>query len=370
VTQAIEVDRHRVTLLRDGRETYPAMLAAIAAAEHEVLLEMYWVGDDEVGVSFRDALTERARTGVRVYVIQDGVGSFALPNDFWAPLIEAGGRFREFGPLSPLKSGFRIARVYFRDHRKILVVDDTVGFVGGLNLAQEWVGMGAEPPWRDDAVELRGPCTAELRTVFFKTWLRLGETPDEHEELAPRSHQPVQILVNRVTGRGDRAIRRAYVDAIHKAKRSVDIAAAYFLPSPGMLRALRRAARRGVRVRLLLPEHSDVPAIDLATGSVLGRLLKQGARVFLYANRVFHAKTAVFDGHVVTTGSHNLDTLSWRFNLECNVRVDDARFGEIVTRSFEEDLGSARELDYPTWKRRSLFARILGFVLALFRPFL
>lgn len=370
MTQAIEVDRHRLTLLRDGRETYPAMLAAIARAKREVLLEMYWIGDDHVGISFRDALAERASAGVSVFVIQDGVGSFGLPNDFWEPFLQAGGRFREFGPISPLKSGFRLARVYFRDHRKILVVDGSIGFVGGMNLAAHWIGDEETPAWRDDAVALSGPSTTELRTIFFATWRRIGGIPLEHEELARRSSSPVRILANRVTGRSDRAIRRAYVDAIHDAKRSVDIAAAYFLPGPGLLRALRRAARRGVRVRLILPEHSDVPAIDLATGSILGRMLANGARVFLYVGRVFHAKTAVFDGRIVTIGSHNLDTLSWRFNLECNIRVDDPAFGELVTRSFEDDLSSTREIDLATWRERPLWTRILGFLLALLRPFL
>lgn len=368
------VGSDRLRLLRDGTVAHAAMLEAIANAAHEVLLEMYWIGADHAGGLFRDALSERARAGITVRVIYDAIGSFGLPSGFWAPLLEAGGEVREFSPVAPWRRRFELSRIRFRDHRKNLVVDREVGFAGGINLGDAWApveGLG----WRDDAIEIRGASALRIRAAFFKVWTDLGGTspPDGAAlsgELDAPDHEPVRVLTNEIVGGPNRAIRRAYLESIASAQVSIMIASAYFLPGAVFLFALRQAARRGVRVRVLVPARSDVWVATLATSSILGRLLDDGVEVFAYSGRVLHSKTAVFDERSVMIGSHNLDAMSWRFNLECDVVVDDAAFAAHAARSFDADCAEARQLSLAEWRSRPPWLRLVAWFVALFRKLL
>jgi cardiolipin synthase len=365
-------DGNAVRLLRDGAVAYPAMLAAIARAEREILLEMYWIGADRVGERFRAALVERARSGVAVRVIYDAIGSFETPDSWWGPLLEAAAEVHEFSPVSPVKRLFRLDRLAYRDHRKNLVVDGVIGFVGGINIGEPWAPPDApSSAWRDDAVEIRGPAVRAIRAAFFDVWSRCGRTSPGPVEAPPDATTgALRVLTNRFDGLPNRAIRRAYGAAIHASERSIDIASAYFLPGPIFLRALRDAARRGVRVRILVPEHSDVWIVGMAMGSLYGRLLADGVDVFVFQPRVLHAKTAIFDRRLATIGSHNLNSWSWRFDLECNVMIESADFAATVTESFEADLKQARALDLESWLRRPLAARVLAWLAAFLRPVL
>lgn len=367
----IAVDGHELVFLRDGGSAYPAMLGAIRAAEREISLEMYWVGNDAVGRAFRDALAERARAGVRVRVIYDAIGSLGIDDEFWLPLTKVGGRVSEYNPIAPWRRGFRAARLFFRDHRKILVVDGNWGWVGGINLAEPWQPVeGADPPWRDDALAVAGPVVAELEALFARTWRKLTR---DRSVIVPRVDKPVGrvfMLANRIDPRARRGIRSAYVAAVRSARESVDLAIAYFLPGRVLLSALARAAKRGVSVRLVVPEKSDVRLVDLACSSLLGRLLRAGVRVHLYRGRVLHSKTAVVDRRWVTIGSHNLDALSWRFNLECNLAVVDEGLGAEVSRSMSADIADSRELTLEEWRARPWWLRWLSRFVAMFRAFL
>lgn len=372
--EPVDLGANRVRLLRDGAEAFPAMLDAIARAQREVLLEMYWVGADRVGKRFRAALVERALAGVRVCVLFDAVGSIETPEDFWTPLVEAGAGVQEFSPISPFKRRFRVERVAHRDHRKLLVVDAEIGIAGGINIGEPW-----DPPespgsaWRDDDIEIRGPAAKAMRAAFYDVWRRSGRAvPAEILGIDPRRDEDprVRVLTNRIEYRPDRAILRAYLFGIRRATTCIDIANAYFLPGPRFLHALRQAARRGVRVRLLVPRHSDVPVMALAMSSIYGRLLDDGAEVFAYLPRVLHSKTAIFDDRFTMIGSHNLDAVSWRFNLECNVMVDSERFATLARESFERDLREAERLDLDTWRRRPGWLRIAGWFAALFERLL
>ncbi|MCA9635138.1 MAG: cardiolipin synthase ClsB [Myxococcales bacterium] len=368
----LPVGEDHLRLLRDGREVFPAMLAAIAGARDEICVEMYWIGADAVGERFRNALVERANAGVRVRVIYDSLGSWSLPSYWWTPLIEAGGEVVEFGPVAPWRRHFRLGRVRFRDHRKVLVVDGEVAFTGGINLAWPWLpreegGQG----WRDDAVEIRGPTARQLRTLFYDTWWRVGGAMTyEGAHARPNPASRVFVLANMVYGKPDRTIRRAYLVALKRARRTVDIASAYFLPGPVFLHALRAARRRGVRVRVLVPERSDVRLADLAAHDILRTLLHDGIEVYAYRGRILHSKTAIVDRRFVTIGSHNLDTLSWRFNLESNVVVDEPAFARIVTDAFEEDLGQAIRLGAEVIRGLPPWIRALAFIAARFRALL
>jgi cardiolipin synthase A/B len=367
-----DVGRNRLRHLRDGRQVYPAMLAAIDAARREILLEMYWVGDDKVGHLFRDHLVAKAKEGVAVFVSYDSVGSLGLHRSFWTPLVEAGGRVVENGPIAPWRHRFVFMRLFFRDHRKILVVDGERSFCGGLNLAGQWLprdegGQG----WRDDAVEIQGPASLELRAVACGSWRNLGSVePKDVPPDAPELPLRTWVLANRVEGRPNRRISRSYLLAIRRARISIDVSSAYFLPGPLFLRALREARARGVRVRVLIPRTSDVWFVGLAMLGVVDKLLREKIEVYAYEPAMLHAKTAVLDGRVVVIGSHNLDTLSWRFNLEANVVAFDRALAADVSASFERDLRDATRLELAAMQGRPWTVRALAWVAARFRAFM
>lgn len=376
-----DVSADRVRHLCDGRQAYPAMLEAIAAARSEVLLEMYWVGADPAGSRFRDALVACARRGVVVRVLYDDVGSLGLSGSWWAPLEAVGGTVASYSPIAPWRKRFRWVQIFFRDHRKLLVVDGEVGVAGGINLARPWLpGEEGGLDWRDDAIEVRGPIALDLRRVFASTWERCGKPGLEGSSAPPRigtltgpqveGASRASVLANRIGPRPDRRIRRAYLQAIRRARVSVDIASSYFLPGPIFLHALRAACRRGVRVRILIPKVGDIWLASLAVSHLVGRLLEDGVEVYAYARRMLHSKTAIVDRRLVIIGSHNLDTLSWRYNLECNVAVDDEAFAENVVQTFGRDIEDAERLDLGAWRRRPLRLRLLAWAVARFRMLL
>jgi|CXWL01.1.fsa_nt_gi cardiolipin synthase len=360
-----------VRLLRDGIEAFPAMLDAIARAEREILLEMYWVGDDAVGQRFRDVLAAKAREGVTVRVIYDAVGSLTITSTFWQPLLDAGGEVRDYHPLSPLRSTFELAHVELRDHRKILVVDGRTGFTGGLNLAQAWLPRedGGEA-WRDDMIEVRGRVVQELRTLFYKTWRRVWfrQLPRERvpmnvpRDLARLSRRPSgSVWVLASLRRSRRNVLREYLTRINRATVSIDIANSYFIPSRFVRSALFRAVRRGVRVRVLVPAKSDVAVVQFALEANFDTLLRHGVEVYTMPGRMMHAKTAVIDAFA-TIGSYNLDERSRAKNLEVNIAVADDAFASYVRTWFERDLEQAKRVVLAEWRERSFVQRGVEYV--------
>jgi cardiolipin synthase len=354
------VGKDEVMLLRDGAQAFPAMLAAIAGAEREVLLEMYWIGDDTCGRRFRDALVERASAGVRVRVIHDAVGCLDLPNGFFAPLLAQGAEVYEFHSVSPLRSAMTLDSFERRDHRKLLVVDGLVAFTGGINLARQWLAPeDGGDGWRDDVIRVRGPAAQELRWLFYDTWRRrpFAIIPSDVVPLPRRRTRPVYVLANRWRRR--RSIRREYLVRIANAHRSVDIANSYFIPNRSVRGALFRAAARGVRVRVLVPSESDVPIVQQAVEAMFESLLEHGIEVYAMRGRILHAKTAIIDERITMVGSYNLDERSWSKNLEANLAVEDDAFGRHVRSWFDNDCTDASRVDLATWRKRPLRKRML-----------
>ncbi len=352
------VDDDRVRLLRDGAQAFPAMLAAIRAATHEVLLEMYWVGADVVGERFRHALAERARAGVDVRVIHDAVGSLGITAAWWQPLVDAGGKVAEYHSVSPLDPRFRIERVELRDHRKLLVTDRRVSFTGGINLALPWLPLaeGGEA-WRDDMIQVDGEATEELRTLFYRTWRKLtgDPAPPDVRRLARRRTRKVWALVSQWRSR--RSIHREYVKRIGGARERVDIANSYFVPDRRVRAALFRAVRRGAHVRVLVPGRSDVPIVQFAVEALFDTLVRHGVEIWALPKTMLHAKTAIIDDEFTTIGTYNLDERSWRKNLEVNVAVEDRAFARYVRSWYEGDLQTAQPIDLNAWRQRSLARR-------------
>lgn len=353
---------NRARLLQDGAEAYPRMLEAIAGAERSVYLETYLFADDSVGQRFARALADRARAGVEVRVLYDAVGSRTTPRDFFGWMRSQGICVVEFNPLPRLLLGLRFRR---RNHRKLLLVDGRSGFLGGLNLSRHYAspsegGLG----WRDTHVEIEGPAVADLLRTTREIWNRQAAVRDRipsPEEAAPDPREPgLRALVlssHRLRKRWE--IARHYRWALRRARRRVWIANPYFLPSARFQRDLRRAARRGVDLRLLIPSRSDVPPALFATRHLLARLLRWGIRVFEWPGPMMHAKTAVVDGIWSTVGSYNIDHLSLVHNLELTAIFLDRRFGSEMEAMFERDFARSREITADLWKRRGWAPRIL-----------
>jgi cardiolipin synthase len=361
-----------VTVLRDGHETYGAMLEALAVARRSICFETYILAADATGDRFKAVLLDRVAAGVTIRLIYDAVGSFGLPSAWLDELRGAGVDVIEFNPIAPWRQRFNLSH---RDHRKVIVVDDEVAFTGGLNIADDYAsvedgGIG----WHDMHCRVRGPVVRDLARLFRRTWLRSGGALYPAPPRA--SHAPpgdgasfVRMLEN--TGRRKRtAIRRAYQHVIKAARHSVLITNAYFLPDRGMRRILGRAAGRGVDVRVIVPGHSDVRLIEWASLYVLRRLARRGVKILRWRGVMMHAKTAVVDALWSTIGSYNFDAQSRFQNLEVTVEILDPAIGQAMTAQFERDAALCDASDEATWQRLPWWRKAFAWLAFRLRRFL
>ncbi|MBI3181502.1 MAG: cardiolipin synthase B [Myxococcales bacterium] len=355
---------NRCQLLRDGVEAYPSMLEAIRSARRFIRLETYMFIDDAVGELFGRALAGAAERGVRVTVLYDWLGSWVSGRSFFKSLRTRGVDIRPFKPFS-LRG--RLSRLIRRDHRKLLVVDGEVAFVGGVNIASHWAPIGEGAGWRDDVLRIEGPAAAQLERRFQASWRMqwkdrlLGRLPMVPTPSRPRGEVRLCVLTSR------RAIHASYLRAIAAARKSVLISAAYFVPDRKMLAALREAARRGVEVLLVMAGKSDHPEIQFASRALYERLMSWGVKVHEWGHGVLHAKTAVVDGAWGTVGSFNLERMSLRFNHEVNVFFADPRIGRELERSVRLDAACSRPIDLARWRSRPWWTRMLERVAHFFR---
>jgi cardiolipin synthase A/B len=317
-----------------GQSLLEAKLKAIAEARLSVEMETFLFRASPVGQRFCDELTAAARRGVRVRLLVDAVGSFGLRRDYFDGLAAAGGAMRWFNDL-------RLSSLSFRDHRKLLVVDGAVAFVGGCNIAPEYSGDGITVGWRDGGVSVRGPVAAVMALEFDRQWERATGHRWEfpfggfRQRVAVDDRGEVDVLFIK-PGLGRNPLREALRQDLVGAK-DVTITSAYFLPSHRLRHQLARAVARGARVRVLLAGKSDVRLMQLASRSLYRRLVNQGVEIWEYQPQVLHAKLILVDD-VVFVGSSNLDPRSLRINFEIMLRICDAALAAAVRRQFEEDL--------------------------------
>jgi cardiolipin synthase A/B len=352
------VPGNRIRLLRDASENYPAWLEAIDAAERSILFEAYIFADDPVGRRFADSLAAKARQGVRVRVLHDwlgGVGQWR--GRLWRRLEAAGAEVRCFNP-------FRVERPLAwvqRDHRKSIVVDDRVGFVTGLCIAERWEGNPEKgiAQWRDTGIELRGPAVADLARAFADVWAETG-APIREEELrtgeaiAPQGDVALRVIATEPATSG---VFRLDQLVAALARRRLWITDAYFVGVPSYVQSLRAAALDGVDVRFLVPGASDVALVKPLSVAGYRPLLEAGVRVFEWNGPMLHAKTAVADGRWARVGSSNLNLSSWAGNWELDVAVENEGFAQQMQAMFEEDLSNATEIVLGTRRRRVHAAR-------------
>ncbi len=352
-----------VTVLRDGGQTYRAMLDAISAAKHTICLETYILASDNTGDRFKLALVERARAGVKVRLIYDAVGSFGISADWVADLRTAGIEVIDFNPIAPWRRRFNLSH---RDHRKILVVDDEIAFTGGLNIANDYAsvedgGVG----WHDMHCRVRGPIVRDLARLFRRNWIRSGgasyPTPRREASEGVGGASVVRLLEN--TARRHRStFRRAYLHVIRAARSHIKIENAYFLPDRGVRRALLRAASKGVDVQVIVPGRSDVKIIEWASLYALRRLARRGIKLWRWRGAMLHAKTAVIDGTWSTIGSYNFDSQSRFNNLEVTVEILDTAVGERLLQVFDADVQNCEPFDEAAWKRLPWWRKALAWL--------
>ena len=374
---------NKVSLLIDGPETHRAQLAAIETAQHHIHLEIYILTDDSVGEAYAALLKQKARDGVQVRLLYDGIGGLGAGYGFLSELRAAGVDIHEYNSLNPIKNPL-IWRFNRRDHRKLLVVDGRIAFTGGINITDEYLHEAGESEgeapegWRDTHIQIEGPAVAELQSLFFKNWQDAeGDIPVSGAYWPHLSHQGDDLLrvvtnggsdfVTALTGTGQKLvfkflgmeqrerhmIYQTYLSAILEAQQRIWITQAYFAPNRAFINALVEAANDGVDVRLLMPGESDVPMLLHASRYYYAELLEAGVRLYEYQSAMMHSKTAVVDGVWSTVGSSNLDFRSFVHNDEANAVVIGRDFGRQMEALFERDLLEATEIEAESWKDRS-----------------
>jgi cardiolipin synthase len=358
----VTIGNTRASLLKDGLQAFPAMLAAIATAKQAICFETYILRDDATGTRFAEALKERARNGVEINLIFDGWGS-TVSEAFLLDLALNGIRTLNFQPVRFFgRFGRVIARLKRRNHRKALIVDGKVGFTGGLNISDDYAALDhGGKGWRDTHVRIEGPPAAALEALFLETWRRYRGAPlDERRYSAVRPpSEGVKILGNAF--RADRKdIRKAYVSAMASATKTIFVTNAYFMPPAKFIKTLTKAARNNVRVAVILAAATDVHLVLWAARGLYHRLLRAGVEVYEWEGRILHAKTAVVDTRWATVGSANLDSLSLRQNLEVNAVFEDPAFAAAVEKMFVEDLVHCRRITREWLRDRPIGERLLS----------
>lgn len=341
--------------LRNGDEAFAAMLAAIEAAQQSVRLETYIFSAGVPGNEFLAALLRARQREAPVYVLVDAWGSQDLADSYWEPLRKAGGEFRWFNEQT--HRGF-----LFRDHRKLLVCDERIAFVGGFNLAPEYAGDGVTRGWCDVGLHIAGPLAAQLAESFDKMFTRA--------ELRHRSFMRVMQtgahariagadgdLLMSGPGRGFSTLKRALRLDLKNA-RNVRIMAAYFLPTWKLRRSLQLVARRGGRVQLMLPGQSDVPLAQLASRRLYRTLLAAGVEIYEYQPQILHAKLILVDD-ITYVGSANLDTRSLHINYELSLRLKNERVAKGGQELFAENLARCKRIGRAEWRASQTFWTVL-----------
>jgi cardiolipin synthase len=359
-TGAAVLPGNRVDVLLNGQEIFPAKLAAIRGARSTINYAQYVFEEGGAAGEVAGALAERCRAGVTVNVLLDAVGALGMPSGYRQTLESAGCNVASYRPLG----SFAIDRANYRNHRRILVVDGRIGVTGGSGMSGKWSGNGRKKGhWRDTDVRVEGPVVEQLQGAFAENWLEATGTAIGGKDYFPRplatkGSVDAQAVRSSPAG-GSAAMYTMFLLAMASARSSIHITNPYFLPEAKMIETLAAAARRGVRVVVLLPGAIDHNIVRQASRGELGGLLKAGVQIYEYQPAMLHAKTMVVDRVWATVGSTNLDHRSFALNEELNLVAYDAGVAGALERAFARDLELSKRVTYESWKNRGLFSRFL-----------
>lgn len=354
---------HRLTsndsyvVLTNGDTAFPAMLAAITNAKRRVALETYIFEEGQVGDQFTDALEAAGRRGVRVAIVLDSVGSKKFSDEHEKRLEAAGAEIRWVNPVV----SFQIEEANYRTHRKALVVDGEVAFVGGMGIADQWAHDDKDfPMWRDTMVEIHGPAVADIEAAFNQNWIVVGGVvePEVEPTRASPSGPSRSIVVWSAPQTGANELKLLYLLAIAAARQSIDIESPYLITDESSYWSIEQARRRGVRVRLLVEgDKTDAKAVKYASRGNYESLLELGVEIAEYQPTMLHTKAMVVDGLLSIVGSSNFDNRSLELNDELNVAVFDRALASRLLQDFEMDLAKSKKLDLESWRSRPVLER-------------
>ncbi|HUZ40288.1 MAG TPA: phospholipase D-like domain-containing protein [Acidimicrobiales bacterium] len=351
---------NRVTVLRNGCEIFPAMLDAIRGAEHTIdfLTFVYWKG--EIGIEMAEALGHRASAGVRVRVLLDAWGSKPIERHLIDDMIRAGVQLRWFRPLGRV----RLGEVNHRTHRKVLVVDESVAFTGGVGISDLWMGDARnEHEWRDTHFKVEGPTVDGLRAAFLDNWAEtdapIFDTACDRFPSQPTPGQSVIQCVRGASAMGGSDLASVFRALLQLTQRQLRVTTAYFVPDHDLTKRLCNASERGVRVQILLPgPYADKRFVQLAAEADYEQLIESGVELWNFQPSMMHAKTMTVDGQVANVGSANFNSRSLNCDEEINMVIFDRSIVGTLDRHFDDDLQRSVRIDPSRWKRRSLLQRV------------
>ena len=374
VSEAVLSDDNRVDFFTDGREKFAALAKDLRTAKKSIHIQYYIIGDDELFEAIREILKEKIKEGVEVRILFDAMGCRKIRRGLWKELSKEGFQIGEFFPAI---FGRLHLRANYRNHRKITVIDGKVGYIGGFNLAREYVGLNPKfGYWRDTHMRIEGSAVDDLQTRFILDWnfavrdkTLVFERYMERTDRQGNGHSPIQIVAGGPDG-GTKGIRDTYLRMIHKAQKSICIQTPYFIPDEAIMSALMIAVHSGIEVSIMIPCKPDHPFVYWATYSCVGELVMQGAKCYTYENGFLHAKGMIVDGKVLSYGTANLDIRSFGLNFEVNAIIYDKEKAEEMLKYFRQDLKYCKQITKNVYAGRGPIVRFKEQVSRLLSPLL
>lgn len=370
LTDAQFLPDNEIKIFHNGIDKFESLLRDIASATQYIHIQYYIFEDDNLGNRLKDALTEKARAGVKVRIIYDHIGSLRVKRRFFKEMKQAGIEAYPF---------FRVAfppfatRINWRNHRKLSVIDGRIGYIGGMNVADRYISGGKFKAWRDTHMRITGPGVAALQYSFAVDWSFMGqpliEVPTEMQTYPGTESAGVQLLTSGPTSEWSN-IAMVMLKAIGNAKKRVYIQTPYFLPTESLLRSLEAAALARVDVRVMIPYKSDSKILTYASYSYVMECLRAGIKIYLYKGGMLHSKTMIIDSQFCSIGSANIDFRSFEHNFEATMFIYSEAANAELTRQFMDDLNHSERVNESTWRNRSKWQKAKESTLRLFSPIL
>jgi len=361
---------NKIEILANGESTFNAFFEAIKNAKDHIHIEFFIIGDDKISNQLRELLIEKAKEGVRVRMIYDYWGSFDLSKKYLKSLRDAGVYVRSFLPFR-FRFHFSSSKINYRNHRKIVVVDGEIGFIGGLNFADRYIYGNTLGRWRDTFISIEGAAVHGLQLMFMIDWYFVEQKLILDSKYFPEPKKFEQNLIQIVSSGPDtdwEAIMQGLSSAIMSATKYVYIQSPYFMPNEIIASCLHMAALSGVDVRLMIPTKSDSPFSDASTSSFLGQMLESGVRVFRYKVGFLHSKAIVIDDFISIVGSCNIDERSFSQNFEANAFIYEQKTAAKLKKLFMKDTKECEELTLEAWNNRKRIQKLKESFARLFSP--
>lgn len=364
---------NNVEVYRDGNEKFEKLIKDIKEAKDHIHLEYFIIKDSSIGRKIKDALVEKAKEGVKIRIIYDDVGCWRcwFYRKFFNEMRQCGIQIEPFIPDKfPMLGG----KLNYRNHRKIVVIDGTIGYTGGINIGDEYIGKNKKfGYWRDTHIRIEGTSTYMLQMIFLIDWYYTTKEVILDKKYLPQVDYCGDSMIQVVASGPDsdwEAIHYAYFSAISQAKKNIYIETPYFIPDESILRALKSAALSGVDVRIIFPKIADHKIVNTASYSYFGDILRSGGRVYLYTKGFIHSKVVIIDDKIFSTGSANMDLRSFMLNFEINAFIYDKEVIKVVTEDFFEDIKNSEELTNEDYNDRKIVKKIKESIARLFSPIL